>query len=198
MIPHCSVGTAMSLHPFSQPRTDLTRCCDLSLFSSEIGLFSWEQEKNILQEKQQQADLAALGPRFPSFCVKEEGLSRRGKGWSRFQKTDLVTLGVLRLHRKLLHALALWVKTYASHFDKQAILCILCVVVGEGCLEQVATFRGPPLRWATGVTMRRHESPGKMGPAHQGPCLLGLLGSRSSCWKEWIGVSLLLMLLTLP
>lgn len=58
----------MSLHPFSQPRTDLTRCCDLSLFSSEIGLFSWEQEKNILQEKQQQAT-CSLGPLFPQVFV---------------------------------------------------------------------------------------------------------------------------------
>lgn len=68
----------MSLHPFSQPRTDLTRCCDLSLFSSEIGLFSWEQEKNILQEKQQQAT-CSLGPVSPSFCVKEEGTEQKRK-----------------------------------------------------------------------------------------------------------------------
>ncbi|XP_044791731.2 ras-associating and dilute domain-containing protein isoform X5 [Bubalus bubalis] len=42
-------------------------------------------------------------------------------------------------------------------------------------------LRSPSLKVATeGMTMRRRESPGRMDPAHQGLCLLGLLGAQEA------------------
>lgn len=85
------------LRPVGQPRTDLTHCthwCDLSLFSSELGLFSENTRKTFSEGSNSQCP-TPLGPCSPKYlCERGENRAEKGKAGPARSKPGLVTQGM--------------------------------------------------------------------------------------------------------